>query len=54
MTSQRILPLAEIFGRDDLTATLWQILKEKSVVFTGERRMGKTYGLYKLLGKVIQ
>jgi AAA+ ATPase superfamily predicted ATPase len=47
-------PLTEIVGRDALAAQVWQTLTEKSIVLTAERRMGKTYLLYKLWGEVEQ
>lgn len=48
------VPLSEIVGRDDLAKQVWQTLAEKSIVLTGERRMGKTYLLYKLRGEAEQ
>jgi uncharacterized protein len=48
------VPLTEIVGRDALAAQVWQTLTEKSIVLTAERRMGKTYLLYKLWGEVEQ
>jgi predicted AAA+ superfamily ATPase len=48
------VPLSEIVGRDDLAKQVWQTLVEKSIVLTGERRMGKTYLLYKLRGEAEQ
>ena len=47
-------PLSEIFGRDALAQQVWQTLTEKSIVLTAERRMGKTYLLFKLWGEVEQ
>jgi hypothetical protein len=45
------VPLSEIVGRDALARQAWQMLAEKSIVLTAERRMGKTYLLYKLQGE---
>jgi AAA+ ATPase superfamily predicted ATPase len=42
------VPLSEIVGRDALAAQVREILAEKSIVLTAERRMGKTYLLQKL------
>jgi hypothetical protein len=46
--------LSAIVGRDALAQRVWQILAEKSIVLTAERRMGKTYLLYKLWGEAEQ
>jgi hypothetical protein len=48
------VPLSAIVGRDALAQRVWQMLAEKSVVLTAERRMGKTYLLYKLWGEAEQ
>jgi hypothetical protein len=48
------VPLSAIVGRDRLARKVWQILAQKSVVLTAERRMGKTYLLYKLWGEAEQ
>ncbi len=48
------VPLSAIVGRDALAQQAWQMLKEKSIVLTAERRMGKTYLLYKLQGEAEQ
>jgi hypothetical protein len=40
--------LNEIVGRDALAQQVWQMLEENSLVFTGDRRMGKTCLLNKL------
>lgn len=32
----------QVFGRDDLIATLWDTLDVQSVIMTAERRIGKT------------
>jgi hypothetical protein len=45
------VPLSAIVGRDVLARQAWQMLAEKSIVLTAERRMGKTYLLYKLQGE---
>jgi hypothetical protein len=45
------VPLSAIVGRDALARQTWQMLAEKSIVLTAERRMGKTYLLYKLQGE---
>jgi AAA+ ATPase superfamily predicted ATPase len=47
-------PLNEIIGRDALARQVWQTLEQKSIVLTAERRMGKTYLLYKLWGEAKQ
>jgi hypothetical protein len=48
------VPLSAIVGRDALAQRVWQVLAEKSIVLTAERRMGKTYLLYKLWGEAEQ
>ncbi len=48
------VPLSAIVGRDALAQTVWQILADRSVLLTAERRMGKTYLLYKLQGEAEQ
>jgi hypothetical protein len=48
------VPLSAIVGRDTLAQRAWQMLTEKSIVLTAERRMGKTYLLYKLQGEAEQ
>jgi hypothetical protein len=48
------VPLSAIVGRDALAQRVWQMLAEKSIVLTAERRMGKTYLLYKLWGEAEQ
>jgi AAA+ ATPase superfamily predicted ATPase len=48
------VPLSAIVGRDALAQQAWQMLEEKSIVLTAERRMGKTYLLYKLQGEAEQ
>lgn len=48
------VPLSAIVGRDTLARQAWQMLAEKSIVLTAERRMGKTYLLYKLWGEAEQ
>lgn len=39
---------AEIIGRDELIAELWQRLKQQSLIFSGERRIGKSSTLRKM------
>jgi hypothetical protein len=48
------VPLSAIVGRDALAQGVWHMLAEKSIVLTAERRMGKTYLLYKLWGEAEQ
>jgi hypothetical protein len=52
--SQNRVPLSAIVGRDALAQTVWQILADRSIVLTAERRMGKTYLLHKLQGEAEQ
>jgi hypothetical protein len=47
-------PLSAIVGRDALAQTVWQMLADRSILLTAERRMGKTYLLYKLQGEAEQ
>lgn len=49
-----IPPLSTIIGRDALAQTVWQMLADRSILLTAERRMGKTYLLYKLQGEAEQ
>lgn len=37
------LALADIIGRDNLVAQLWETLAQQSVIMTAERRIGKTH-----------
>jgi hypothetical protein len=52
--SHNRVPLSAIVGRDALAQTVWQMLADRSVLLTAERRMGKTYLLYKLQGEAEQ
>jgi hypothetical protein len=52
--SHHRVPLSAIVGRDALAQTVWQMLADRSVLLTAERRMGKTYLLYKLQGEAEQ
>lgn len=45
------VPLENIIGRDALAARVFNALTEQSVVLTAERRMGKTWLLYKMRGE---
>ena len=51
MNNRDRVSLSAIVGRDALARQTWQMLAEKSIVLTAERRMGKTYLLYKLQGE---
>jgi hypothetical protein len=53
-SSNRIPPLSAIVGRDVLAQRVWQMLADRSILLTAERRMGKTYLLYKLQGEAEQ
>ncbi len=48
------VPLSAIVGRDALAERVWQMLADRSILLTAERRMGKTYLLYKLQGEAEQ
>lgn len=39
----------EIIGRDDLIVELWQRLRQQSLIFSGERRIGKSSTLRKMV-----
>lgn len=45
------VPLEKIIGRDALAARVFDALTEQSVVLTAERRMGKTWLLFKMRGE---
>jgi hypothetical protein len=45
------VPLEKIIGRDALAAKVFNALTEQSVVLTAERRMGKTWLLFKMRGE---
>ena len=38
----------KVFGRDKVVARIWKLLEEHSIVFTAERRVGKTTVLNQL------
>jgi hypothetical protein len=54
INSHSRVPLSAIIGRDALAETVWQILADRSILLTAERRMGKTYLLFKLQGEAEQ
>lgn len=44
-----VIAVEDVVGRDDLTARIWSVLENQSVVLTSERRLGKTSVIRKMV-----